>query len=102
MAHARQETVFGAIGTLQFHILLLQRSLETLALGDVSGGGEDALQLSRLVVEGGGVVADYRLEAVLGPDRQFVIGDPAVAKDYPDRVFRAERIREVPLKGRAD
>src|SRR6187397_3290248 len=49
---------------LEHDVLFLQRLLDALAVGDVAGGGEHALQLAVAVVEGGRVVGDHGLLAV--------------------------------------
>ena len=71
MAHAGKEIRFREVGlfrrglgSLQLDVILLQRLLEALALGDVARRGEHALQLPVAVVEGGRVVGHHGFLAV--------------------------------------
>ena len=85
MAHAGKEIRFREVGffrrgfgPLQFDVILLQRVLEALALGDIARRGEYSLQLPVAVVERGRVVGDHGFLAIAGARGQFVVGDFAV------------------------
>ena len=74
--HGRQELGLHPAGVLELDVLFLQRALDALALGDVAGGREHALQLAVAVVEGGGVVGHHGLLAVARAHRQLVVAAP--------------------------
>ena len=60
-------------------------AFERLRSVDVARRGEHALQLVVAVVEGGGVVRDHRLLAVLGAHRQLVVAHLVLGEDPLDR-----------------
>jgi hypothetical protein len=73
--HGRHELGLHPAGVLELDVLFLQRLVDALAVGDVAGSSEHALQLAVAVVEGGGVVGDHRLLAVERAHRQLVVAD---------------------------
>jgi hypothetical protein len=87
---------------LQFEVLLLERPLEPLALGDVPGRGEDALQAAVPVVEGGRVVGHDRLGAVLRPDGELVVAHLVLGEHALDGLVGPARIGEEVLARGAD
>ena len=80
-------------GVLEFEVGLQEGLFEALALGDVTGGGEDPLEVVVAVMEGGRVVRDEGLLAVLGPHRQLVVVDPVLGQHPLDGRLRPGRDR---------
>ena len=74
-----RNSLFARFACSALCVASLQRLLVSLALGDVAGGGEHALQLPVAVVEGGRVVGDHGFLAVPVARGQLVVGDLAFA-----------------------
>ena len=99
VAHAGEEAVLGLVGALQLDVGLLQPVLEALPFRDVARSGEHALQLARLVGEGGGVVAHHRLLAVPAAGSKLVVRHLAFPQHQADAVLGRGRVGEVLLEG---
>ncbi len=80
----------------------MQLHFDSLALGNVSGGGEHALKFTVPVVEGRGVVGDHRLLTVAGTGGQLIVGDRLLAQHSLDAGLGAGRVGEAVLERGAD
>ena len=95
MAHGGQEAVLGRLAFSSSRFFSCRVLLEALALGDVAGGREDALQLALAVVEDRGVVGHDGLGPSLAAGGELVVGHLALAQHQPDAVLGAVRVGEV-------
>ena len=86
----------------ELDVLLLERLLEALQLGDIAGRGKDALEDAVTVVERGRVVRDHGELAVPGPRGELEVPHRAFVQHAVDPCFGPVGISEVVLERSAD
>ncbi len=102
LVHGHEAVARGLEQPSVVGLLFGQQLLEAPLLGDVAGRCGDAADLSRLVREGGGVERHQLLVAVLGAQRELVVGQSALVQGVADPGRGALDVGEVILESAAD